>query len=138
MSAVPRTRSLFVDWRITATNTAVKTISTTIAAQVSRACVVVAGDRRVVVRDQHDERGGDRAEELRDPVADQVVHRQPPVEEHRERDGRVEVPARDLAERVEAGEQREAEAERDRDEPGALRGERPPRRRSRTSRPRRA
>ena len=41
-SAVPRTRSLFVDWRITATKTAVIIVSTTIAAQGSLACVVVA------------------------------------------------------------------------------------------------
>ena len=67
------------------------------------------------------ERGRDRAGELRDPVADQVVHRQPPVEEHRERDARVEVAARDLGERVEAGEQREAEGEPDRLRPPSAR-----------------
>ena len=41
-SAVPRDRSLFVDWRMTATKRAVMTTSTTIAAQLSDAWVVVA------------------------------------------------------------------------------------------------
>jgi len=40
--AVPRVRSLFVDWRITATNSAVIIVSTTIPAQLSGDCVVVA------------------------------------------------------------------------------------------------
>src|SRR4029077_11505615 len=43
-------------------------------------------------------------------------HRQPAVEEHRERDRGVEVPTRYLAECVEGGEQAEPERERNGDE----------------------
>ncbi len=83
-------------------------------------------DRVAVERDQDDDRRRDRADHLRDPVGDHVVHRHAAVEEHPERDRRVVVPARHLAECIEADEEREAEAERDRDHvepPGAGRGE---------------
>ena len=120
--AVPRARSLFDDCRITATKSAVNTNSTTIPAQLSPDCVDRAGHGVVVERDQHDQRRRDRAHELRDDVADQVVHREAPVEEHRERDGGVEVATRDLAECVEADEQGEAEPERDRHDPESVAG----------------
>ena len=63
---------------------AVKTTSTTIAAQTSDACVVVVGDHVVVVGDEHHERRGDGPGDLGDPVAHHVRDRQPSVEEHGE------------------------------------------------------
>jgi hypothetical protein len=66
-------------------------------------------------RGQNHERGADRADELRDPVPDRLERCQAAVEEHRQRDDRVEVAARDLAECVETREEREPEAEADGD-----------------------
>ncbi len=75
------------------------------------------GDRVVVEGDEDDERRDDRPGDLRDPVAEHVVHREAAVEEQPERDRGIEVPAGHLSERVEPHQEREAEPERDRDDP---------------------
>ena len=61
---------------------------------------------------QQEERCEDRARELADPVADELEGAEAPVEEHRQRDRRIEMTARHLAERVEAADQRQSEGER--------------------------
>jgi hypothetical protein len=76
---------------------------------------VRARDRRsdgdVVARrhQQQREAGKHRSDELRDPVGDDVASAHPPVEEHGERDDRVEVPSRGLSEHVQGCEQADAE-----------------------------
>ena len=62
-------------------------------------------------RDQHQQRREDRARKLEDPVPEEVLERQPPVEEKPERNRRVEVAAGDLCERVQRCHQGEAERE---------------------------
>ena len=68
----------------------------------------------VVVRDEDDDRRDDRPHNLGDPVADHVIERQAAIEKHRKGHDRVEVPSRDLAEGIEADQESETEAERDR------------------------
>ena len=76
----------------------------------------ILADRRV-----HDCRGPDRADELGDDVADALDHGRALVEDHRDGHGRVEVPAGDVPEGEDRGEQAETERERDDEDPGRCR-----------------
>ena len=60
-----------------------------------------------------------RSGQLEDPVADHLRQLEPLVEEHRERDARVEVPSGHIREGVEPSKQRKAEGEADGDVLGA-------------------
>ena len=63
--------------------------------------------------DEDQQPGAERADDLRGDVADGVDRGRALVEDHRDRHGRVEMPARDVAEREDRREQAEAEGERD-------------------------
>ena len=63
-------------------------------------------------RDQQDDRREHRTDQLTRPVAGEIGGGQSLVEEHGKRDRGIEVAAGDLAERIQAGEQRKPERER--------------------------
>ena len=84
-------------------------------------------DGRLAHHDEDDGRSGDRPDDLRQDVADGVGRLDPLVQHSRDRDGRVEVAARDVADREDRRQEAEAEREGHHEQARDIRNARAPR-----------